>query len=122
MAKLKLVKGASYNNGIVRADRKHPYVEISNAYLADRMVRSGFFVSVEQDSAETDCDTSAAAQPEIQPDFEALAAMTKAKLVEYCEEQGIDISKCKTKKDMLAVISAHFGGSITICDLEDGTL
>lgn len=52
------------------------------------------------------------------PDYEALAAMKKAELIAYAEENGIDIKSCKTKEDILATICVAYGGSYTMIDLQ----
>ncbi|MBQ9345826.1 MAG: hypothetical protein IJT94_00620 [Oscillibacter sp.] len=56
------------------------------------------------------------AEPE--PDYDALSAMTKAELTAYAQERGIDISKCRTKGDILTAISMAYGGSPTMIDLQ----
>ena len=56
------------------------------------------------------------AEPE--PDYDALSSMTKAELTAYAQERGIDISKCRTKSDILTEISMAYGGSPTMMDLQ----
>ena len=55
---------------------------------------------------------------EPKPDYDALSAMTKAELTAYAQERGIDISKCRTKSDILTEISMAYGGSPTMIDLQ----
>ena len=62
-------------------------------------------------------EVSAGPEPE-KPDCEALAAMTKAELTAYAKEHDIDISKCKTKSDILTAISMAYGGSPTMIELQ----
>ena len=52
------------------------------------------------------------------PDYEALEKLTKAELAKYAEENGVDISSCKTKADILEAISISNGGSPTMIDLQ----
>ena len=54
----------------------------------------------------------------VTPDFETLSAMTKAELIAYANERGIDLAGCRTKEDILGAISVAFGGSYTMIDLQ----
>ena len=45
--------------------------------------------------------------------------MTKAELLKYAEENDIDVEGCKTKADILEVISAANGGSYTMMELQE---
>ena len=62
------------------------------------------------------CAEEAEAEPE--PDYDALSKMSKADLTAYAKERDIDISKCKTKSDILTAISMAYGGSPTMIDLQ----
>ena len=62
------------------------------------------------------CAEEVEAEPE--PDYDALSKMSKADLTAYAKERDIDISKCKTKSDILTAISMAYGGSPTIIDLQ----
>lgn len=121
MYHLKLIKGRSYT-GAVSATSSHPdaYTEDEAAALA--AVASGYFRLVEEpvsDGAETNGQDDG--QNETggnAPDFEALAAMSKAELAAYAEEHEIDLKGCHTKDDMLEAISVFYGGSYTMIDLQ----
>ena len=62
------------------------------------------------------CAEEVEADPE--PDYDALSKMSKADLTAYAKERDIDISKCKTKSDILTAISMAYGGSPTMIDLQ----
>ena len=62
------------------------------------------------------CAEKVEAEPE--PDYDALSKMSKADLTAYAKERDIDISKCKTKSDILTAISMAYGGSPTMIDLQ----
>ena len=62
------------------------------------------------------CAEEVEAEPE--PDYDALSKMSKADLTAYAKERDIDISKCKTKSDILTAISMAYGGSPTMIDLQ----
>lgn len=62
------------------------------------------------------CAEEVDAEPE--PDYGKLSKMSKAELTAYAQERDIDISKCKTKSDILTAISMAYGGSPTMIDLQ----
>lgn len=114
MAKVKLIKARSYS-GIVRATAKQPIVDVSDEE-AQALVATGYFALCA--SAEVP-DVSENEDEESVPDYEALSDMTKAELVSYAENNGIDIEGCKTKADILEAISAANGGSYTMMELQE---
>lgn len=113
MAKVKLIKARSYS-GIIVATVKKPIVDVSEDE-AKALVATGYFepyaTADKPESSEDDGDESI-------PDYEALSEKTKAELVAYAEENGIDIEGCKTKADILEAISAANGGSYTMMKLQ----
>lgn len=66
----------------------------------------------------TATDSSEPERTETTPDYDALSKMSKAELTAYAQERDIDISKCKTKSDILTAISVACGGSPTMIDLQ----
>ena len=62
------------------------------------------------------CATEVEVEP--QPDYDALAKMSKAELIAFAKEREIDVSKCRTKSDILEEISIAYGGSPTMIDLQ----
>lgn len=124
MYHLKLIKGRSYT-GVVSATSSRPdaYTEDEAAALA--AVASGYFRLVEEptkgESGKGETGDENNGQDETGdkvPDFEALAAMSKAELAAYAEEHEIDLKGCRTKDDMLEAISVAYGGSYTMIDLQ----
>lgn len=115
MAKLKLIKARSYS-GLVRATAKQPFVDVDTDEEAQALVATGYF----EFCASTSPDTSDKEEAEgSSPDYDALSAMTKAELLKYAEENDIDVEGCKTKADILEVISAANGGSYTMMELQE---
>ena len=117
MYTLKMVKGKSYTAEGIKATKKNPYVTVETDAEAQALVATKHFalvsVETEADEAEETEETEAD-----EADLEALSKLSKAKLIEYAEESGIDISAAKTKEDILALISEYYGGSSTMIDLE----
>lgn len=112
MVQLKLKNVRSYT-GAVKATQSKPYVQVETEDEAQALVATGYFdvcasapVPVPNDDDET------------VPNYEALSEMKKAELTAYAEENGIDISDCKTKEDILKAISIANGGSSTMIDLQ----
>lgn len=119
MYHLRLSKGKSYW-GVVRATEKEPDVYIEEKDRADYLVRSGYFVLVdESEKGETKRkEPGGEAGPEEndffsdepleeaqeKPIIVELQAMTKAELSEYAEKNGIEITGCKTKDDIFQKI------------------
>ena len=123
---LKLIKGKTYW-GIVRASQKNPNVCVPEKEQADLLVKSGFFVLVnnpdedvkENTASKNDAENDTEEQEgsyvpgddESEEDEEQensimseLQQKTKAELTEYAEKNGIDLSGCKTKDDSLSKI------------------
>lgn len=110
--KLKLIKASSYT-GLVKATKAQPIVEVDNAENAQALTATGYFEIFET------CETDDKPVTEIStPDYEKLSAMTKSELADYAQSNGIDTAECKTKADILEVISIANGGSPTMIDLQ----
>lgn len=129
---LSLCKSLSYK-GIVSATKKQPDVFVEDKATAEAAVATGYFVLVEDEPVEQ------AAQPEVQPeaeevgycpeaiekesepvvDYESLSKKTKAELTAYADANGIDVSKCNTKAEILEEISVAHGGSRTMIGLQE---
>jgi len=108
---LKLIKGLSYS-GVVKASQKHPYVQTEDEATANAAVASGYFELVgglPEPEPPPDDDV---------PDYAALASMTKAELEAYAKAEEIDLAGAKTKADILQVISASYGGSYTMMEIQ----
>lgn len=116
MVTLKLVKARSYN-GTVKATHDKPYVTVETEDEAKYLVATGYF-EVSATSTDKTPDKKDDGDAETEPDYDALSEMTKSELEAYAADNGIDISKCKTKADILEVISVAFGGSSTMIDLQ----
>ena len=120
MITLKLTKGRSYKSGLAYATAKKPYVQVEDQEAADKLVATGYFSIVETtetaEAAEADTETETA---EVKVDFAELAEMSKAQLEEYAAANGIDISGCKTKAQILAVVSEAYGGSAEMAELQE---
>lgn len=65
------------------------------------------------------CPEPAEEEQEPAVDYEALSKKTKAELTAYANANGIDVSKCNTKAEILGEISAAHGGSRTMMDLQE---
>ena len=78
-------------------------------------VASGFFRLVEESASGVSSEN---ATGEEAPDFEVLAAMSKAELIAYAENHEIELKGCRTKDDILGAISVFYGGSYTMIDLQ----
>lgn len=114
MAKVRLIKGRSYS-GAVRVTAKQPIVDVSEE-MAKALIATGYFVPCAvADAPESQEDAGG----ESVPDYEALSEMTKAELIKYAEDNGIDIEGCKTKADILEAISVANGGSYTMMELQE---
>lgn len=121
MYHLKLIKGRSYT-GDVSATKSRPDAYTDDEAIALAAVASGYFKLVEGGVSAADKDETGDEGAENidkeKPDFEALAAMSKAELAAYAEEHEIDLKGCRTKDDMLEAISMFYGGSYTMLDLQ----
>ncbi|MCD8018429.1 MAG: hypothetical protein LUF92_02240 [Clostridiales bacterium] len=113
MYHLKLCKGRSYR-GIVSATKAKPDVYVPEKEQADALVASGYFtlieetVTVSENEAQTETVSDAsedlfeAEETEAEtPILVELQGKKKAELVEYAEKNGINISGCNTKDDIL---------------------
>ena len=117
MIKLKLKKVRSYY-GTVKATHDHPYVEVETEEEAQALVAKGYFDVCASPDVHDGNGEGKDGEEDTAPDYEALSEMTKAELTAYAEENGIDISECKTKADILKAISVAHGGSSTMIDLQ----
>lgn len=117
MIKLKLKKVRSYY-GTVKATHDHPYVEVETEEEAQALVAKGYFDVCASPTVPDGDGEGKDGEGDTAPDYEALSEMTKAELTAYAEENGIDISECKTKADILKAISVANGGSSTMIDLQ----
>ena len=111
MYRLKLIKGKTYWGRGVKASQSAPIVCVSDTEQANQLVRSGFFVLVEnpnetaRDESEEDfLFTEEEPVLEEVPILAELQQMTKAELMEYAENRGISVIACKTKDDMITKI------------------
>lgn len=74
--------------------------------------------AADPDAADPDGYVDVTAEDTI-PDYDTLSTMTKAELLAFAEERGIEIPDKATRKgDILAAISVHYGGSYTMIDLQ----
>lgn len=115
MYRLKLIKGRTYWGAGVKASQEKPFVEVETEEHADHLVKTGYFIMVEEempvqtkenadadlvfpdgDDAE-DCDSESSILEELQK-------KKKEELIQYASESGIDITGCKTKDDMISKI------------------
>lgn len=116
MFHLKLIKGKSYW-GIVCASESKPDVYVPEKAQADQLLKSGFFMLVDNPGKEmekasakemavdTDEDTGEMFAGEDETSSEdsvitELQRKSKAELVTYAEQNGIDITGCKTKDNI----------------------
>lgn len=134
MYHLKLCKALSYT-GVVRATKEEPDVFVEDKAIADKAVASGYFKLLVEKEAQEDIisaanedeegesqeatETDAIAASEDGVDYEALSKKTKAELLAYANANGIDVSKCNNKADILEAISVANGGSPTMIDLQE---
>lgn len=124
MYHLRLVKGKTYW-GIVKASEEKPDVYVAEREKADALVASGFFAlegegspAVEkpsiggEDNGEGDDsfvpgeyeDEGNSADEQPGSIMMELQQKTKAELSEYAEQNGIDLTGCKTKDDIITKI------------------
>ena len=119
MYHLRLIKGLSYL-GSLSATKKEPDVFTEDEAAVEEATASGYFEligGVVSDGA-AELETEPETEPEENPDLEALAAMSKAELTAFAEEHEIDLAGCRTKADIFEAISAFYGGSYTMIDLQ----
>jgi hypothetical protein len=119
LIRLKLIKARSYS-GFVRATREKPIVEVELFDDAQALVASGYFeiITGQPSIAEADDDDMDDDVGDAVPDYEDLSTKTKAELVAYADENGIDIEGLKTKPEILKAISIADGGSSAMIDLQ----
>ena len=138
MYKLRLIKARSYRGCGVTATRESPVVEVADAATAQKLYESGYFDEDEQppepgrqsgqnpesesgpepESGESASGSETERGSTLEPDYDALSALSKAELTAYAQEHGIDINRCRTKSDILTAISVACGGSPTMIDLQ----
>ena len=120
MFHLRLCKALSYA-GVVSATKAKPDVYTEDEAVAERALASGYFVLVSGPAAATPEDSTnedpTAESGEV-PDYKALARQTKAELIAYAQLHGIGVADCKTKADILQAISAAYGGSYAMMELQ----
>lgn len=115
MYRLQLIKGKTYWGAGVKAIQENPFVEVKTEEQANRLVKTGYFTMVEEEmpaqtkeNTNTDlvfpdgddveeCDSESSVLEELQK-------KKKEELVQYASENGIDITGCKTKDDMISKI------------------
>lgn len=115
MFHLRLIKGLSYD-GAIHATREDPDAFTDDEVIADYAVASGYFKLIGA-SGEVPAEP-AQETPSEKPDFEALAAMTKAGLITFAEQHEIDLTGCRVKGDILKAISVAYGGAPTMIELQ----
>ncbi len=120
MYNLRLIKGKSYL-GIVYATEKNPLVNVAEKAKADYLVESGYFELIgnsegcEPETVPNNVDTPEDSGELFEEDVDEteensisevmeLQQKTKAELIDYATEKGIDIVGCKTKDDIFSKI------------------
>lgn len=123
MYHLRLVKGKTYW-GIVKASEEKPDVYVAEREKADSLVASGFFALEGEDSSAVEKPRIGGENGEGEDSFVPgvyedegnsadeqpgsimmeLQQKTKAELSEYAEQNGIDLTGCKTKDDIITKI------------------
>lgn len=129
---LRLCKSLSYK-GVVSATKKQPDVFVEDKATAEAAVATGYFNLVEDDPEQTAqpaaaqtgtekigyCPEAIEEKSEPAVDLEALSKKTKADLTAYADANGIDVSKCNTKAEILEEISVAHGGSRAMIGLQE---
>lgn len=118
MVKLKLKNVRSYT-GAVKATHDKPYVEVETDEEAKALVATGYFDICASSIIPYTDGAEKRDESDTIPNYDVLTEMTKAELIVYAEENGIDVSNCKTKADILKTISVANGGSSTMIDLQE---
>jgi len=101
----------SYTDGIIRATRNRPYVELEDKAAAEQAVATGFFEFVGQATntqpieEEVKPEEPAMAKGHLAP--EQLETMKFDELKELAVDMGIDVSKIRKKADLVAAITAE---------------
>lgn len=120
MFHLKLIKGKSYW-GIVCASESKPDVYVPEKAQADQLLKSGYFMLVDNPGKEMEKTSAEETAADVAEDagemftgedeesnedsvITELQRKSKAELVAYAEQNGIDITGCKTKDNILSCI------------------
>lgn len=101
MIHLKLCKGKSYL-GAVKATVNKPDVFVEDKKTAERLLKSGYFILVEETTEDEDTPLSRD-DKKTEHDFNSLSL---DELKQMAEEKGIDITHCRKKADYVAAIEA----------------
>lgn len=107
MAKIELVKGASYTDGVISASRKAPVIEVPDEKV-QRYVGTGFFRILES-TEPADSGEDLFADEDEGPKESATAVNLRAELSEktvgelvtYAATKGIDITGLKKKAEII---------------------
>lgn len=141
MYHLRLIKGKSYW-GIVKASENSPDVYVPEKSQADRLLASGHYVMIgssgdlggdmpqdrcmDTDNAEDEYNMfedvygGEDAEDGIHP-VTWMQDKTKAELIEYAEQNGIDVAGCRTKNDITdRIIKALERAAAARQELRDG--
>lgn len=122
---LKLINVLSYTGYGVAATAKKPTVTASDS-IGERLLATGYFVKAgaaetSTDAAKTVAETSCGCDDATEDAGITAATVdqyTKAQLIEFAEENGVDVSKCKSKADIVAALSESlWGGTCTMSEL-----
>lgn len=98
------------------ATPKSPDIYTDDKAWVDKVVERGMFELISE--PEPKPEKKPEPKKEYRPDYEKLEKMTKAQLTQFAKENEIDVSKCKSRADLLVEISHHFGGSYTMMELQ----
>ena len=122
MYHLRLCKGLSYM-GIVSATQDAPDVYVAEEAQAKSLAASGYFemlgelneivvnepVALPDKELEPAADLFEVEEPEpVVPELVDLQKKTKAELIDYADQSGIDITGCKTKDEIYQKIVEAF--------------
>ncbi len=117
MYHLRLKKALSYR-GVVSATKDAPDVFVDDKAAAEAALSSGYFDLIKAPDDKKEPESKQTEGNAV--DYEKLGNLTKAELIKFAEENEIDIKDCKTKGDILEEISAFYGGSYTMMELQKG--
>lgn len=90
---LKLVKGMSYN-GIISASVDKPFVTVNDEAIAKEAIASGYFKEISPPVKDNNESKAS----------EDLSKLKVAELKKIAEKEGVDISKCVKKDEIIAAI------------------
>lgn len=99
MIHLKLCKGKSYL-GAVKATVNKPDVFVEDKKTAERLLKSGYFILVE-DTVEAEVPTPSKDGKKAEQD---LNSMSLDELKQMAADKGADITHCRKKADYIAAI------------------